>query len=342
MPICRVAIAGFGSVGRKTATLLLSRRARYRDIYGVDLRLVAICGSRSGLVDTAGLDEAALDRMEVGKTGPEFIASINADVLIEAGPSDFRTGGPALPYLQDALSTGRDAIVISKGALVHSGAQLREMARTSGAMLKVSGATAAALPTIDLLDYSIRGSAVCRVEGILNATTNYLLDAMMSRGLGFEAALRQAQTDGFAEPNPSNDVDGWDTACKLLILANFGLGADLSMNELCVKGIQDVGETEIDAWRRDGLIPKLIGRLSYEDGRFRGSVAIQTFAPSDPFAHVSGKGKAIRIVTGDMGEIMAISTEAGPTATAAAALKDLEHILTARLTRSVPNRRVIV
>lgn len=337
MRVCRVAIAGFGSVGRKTAALLLSRHARYRDIYGVDMRLVAVCGSRSGRFDDAGLDETKLDRMEAGKSGPGFIASTNADVLIEAGPSDFRTGGPALPYLQSTLSAGRDAIVISKGALVHSGARLREMARTTGAMLKVSGATAAALPTIDLLDYNLRGSTVLRVEGILNATTNYLLDAMVSRGLGFEAALRQAQADGFAEPNPSNDVEGWDTACKLLILANFGLGANLTMDDMSVEGIQHVGQAEIDAWRRDGLIPKLIGRLSFEDGAFRGSVAVQTFAPSDPFAHVSGKGKAIRIATEDMGEIMAISTEAGPMATAAAALKDLEHILAARSTHSARN-----
>lgn len=332
MRLCRVAIAGFGGVGRATAALLLARRNRYRDRFGVDVRLVAVCGSRSGLADPAGLGEIRPEDMEPGRSGPDFIASAGADVLVEAGPSDFRTGGPALDYLRDALSAGRDAIVISKGALVHSGTQLREMARQSGAMLKVSGATAAALPTIDLLNYNLEGSAVLRLEGILNATTNYLLDAMMSRGLGYEAALVQAQENGFAEPDPRNDVEGWDTACKLLILANFGLGADLSMDELSVEGIQHIGAQEVDAWRRNGVVPKLIGRISCDAGMLQGSVAVRTFAPDDPFANVSGKGKAIRVTTREMGEIMTISTAAGPMATAAAALKDLEHILAKRST----------
>ena len=118
-------IAGFGGVGRATADLLLTRRNRYRQVYGVDLRLVAVCGSRSGLTDAGGLETERLDALEEGLSGPEFIEASGADILIEAGPSDFRTGGPGLVYIRSSLSAGRDAIVISKGALVHSGPELR-------------------------------------------------------------------------------------------------------------------------------------------------------------------------------------------------------------------------
>ncbi|MBY5782001.1 homoserine dehydrogenase [Rhizobium leguminosarum] len=330
MRTVRVAIAGFGGVGRATASLLLSRRARYRQVYGVDIRLVAACGSRAGLSDDRGLGEDQLGALEDGLSGPAFIEASGADLLIEAGPSDFRTGGPGLGYIRSALSAGRDTIVVSKGALVHSGIELRQLARRSGALLKLSGAAAAALPTIDLVDHSLKGCTVLKVEGILNATTNYLLDAMMTRGIGFDAALREAQLGGFAETDPRNDTEGWDTAYKLLILANFGLDADLTMNDLTVEGIQSVSGERIEAWRREGLVPKLVGSLTRADGTFSAAVGIKAYPLSDPFANIRGKDKAIRIVTDAMGETIAIGSGKEPLATAAAALKDLEHVLTAR------------
>jgi homoserine dehydrogenase len=201
-------------------------------------------------------------------------------------------------------------------------------------MLKLSGAAAAALPTLDLLDHSRAGCKVLAIEGILNATTNYLLDAMSTKGLGFDAALREAQAGGFAEADPRNDTEGWDTACKLLLLANFGLDADLTMDDLVVEGIQSVTAERIAAWHKKGLVPKLVGSLTCADGAIRASVGIKTYPLSDPFAHVSGKNKAIRISSDAMGETLAIGCGVEPLATAAAALKDLEHILMARTARS--------
>ncbi|PYG53736.1 homoserine dehydrogenase [Rhizobium sp. UGM030330-04] len=331
MNTVRIAIAGFGSVGRATASLLLSRRRRYRDVHSADIRLVAVCGSRSGAKSADGLEEVHLSTLEDGLSGPTFIEESGANILIEAGPSDFRTGGPGLVYLRSSLSGGRDTIVISKGALVHSGRELRALAKGSGAMLKLSGAAAAALPTIDLVEYSLKGCEVLEVEGILNATTNYLLDAMTTRRIGFEEALREVQLGGFAEADPRNDTEGWDTACKLLILANFGLGADLTMSDLTVAGIQSVTAERIEAWRGQGLVPKLVGRLWRENGAIRAEVGIRTYPLADPLANIRGKDKAIRIVTDAMGETLAIGAGKEPLATAAAALKDLEHILAVRM-----------
>jgi len=335
MQILKVAIAGFGGVGRATAGLLLARRERYRAVYGVDVRLVAVCGSGSGLANADGLEERMLGALENGKTGPAFIEASGAHVLIEAGPSDFRTGGPGLAYIHSSLSAGRDTIVISKGALVHSGTHLRHLAQISGAILKLSGAAAAALPTIDLLEHSLKGCQVLKIEGILNATTNYLLDAMTTRSIGFDDALREAQEGGFAEADPRNDTEGWDTACKLLILANFGLGADLTMDAVEVEGIQAVTGRDIEAWRLQGRVAKLVGSLVKADGTFHARVGIKTYPLSDAFAYIQGKNKAIRITTDAMGETIAIGSGKEPLATAAAALKDFEHILTARMAKSL-------
>ncbi|WP_206245349.1 homoserine dehydrogenase [Novosphingobium terrae] len=326
----RIALAGLGGVGRATASLLLARREHYRQHYGVEVRLVAACGSRAGVMDAEGLELDRLDHLEEGLTGPDFIAASQADALIEAGPSDFRTGGPGLPYLRAALTARRDAIVISKGALVHDGRALRDLAQASGSLLKLSGATAAALPTIDLLHYNLLGCRVLGIEGILNATTNFLLDAMIHRGISFAEALQEAQAAGFAESDPRNDVEGWDTACKLLILANFGLGADLGIADMAVSGIDHLGEDQLRGWRDQGLVPKLVGRLWREGEAFKASVGVQAYPASDPFALVAGKNKAVRITTDLMGEITAMGGGSEPRATAAAALKDLEHILAIR------------
>ncbi len=324
-----VAIAGFGGVGRAIAGLLLARRERYCSVFGVDIRLVAVCGSRAGNASRDGLEPHDFDALIDSLSGVDFILEARPDVLIEAGPSNFRTGAPGHAYIGAALDAGIHAIVISKGALVRDGQGVRERAARSGSLLKVSGATAAALPTIDLLEYNLRGCEFLHIEGILNATTNFLLTAMMEDGLSFAEALRKAQAGGFAERDPRNDTEGWDTACKLLILANFGLDANLTMDDLAVEGIQGITKAQIRTWKADGAVPKLVGTITREGSLIQASVGVKTLPASDVFAQVMGKNKAIRVRTDTMGEIVAIGGGAEPMATASAALKDLEHILIA-------------
>lgn len=322
-----IAIAGFGGVGRATGELLLLRRERYGRLYGLDVRLVAVCGSRAGIGASEGLEASQFNELVDGQSGAGFLLSHEPDILIEAGPSDIRTGNPGLAYIGEALDAGIHAIVISKGALVFDGLGLKRRAVASGALLKVSGATAAALPAIDLLDYNLRGSEVIRIDGIFNATTNFLLTAMMRDGSSLQTALRKAQEGGFAESDPRKDIEGWDTASKLLILANFGLDARLTMDDIAVAGLQGIDETHVDAWKTAGVVPKLIGSIERRDGGLKADVGIKLLAPTDVLAQVNGKDKAIRITTDTMGETIATSSAAEPLATASAALKDLEHIL---------------
>ena len=330
---CNVAIAGYGGVGKAVAQLLLARRARYAERYGADVRLTAVCGSREGISDVEGLQPGGLGAvaLRTGLTGRDFLNDCAVDVLIEAGPTDFRTGGPGLGYMRDALSRGRHVVAVSKGALVVDGRALRAHAERAGVCLKVSGASAAALPTIDLLTINLLGTEVLGIEGILNGTTNYLLTEMIERDLSFAEALLQAQDAGIAEADPSFDVDGWDTACKLLIIANFGLGADLALADLTVGGVAHVTRNELDEWRDSGRTPKLIGHLAHTAQGWTGGVELRTYAPQEPFALVRGKNKAIRVDTAEMGEIFVAGGASDVRATAAAALKDFEHILAGNL-----------
>lgn len=320
-------------VGRPAADLLLSRRNRYRQVYGADVRLVTVCSLRSGLADVVGPVQAPLDVLGPGLSGSKLRKANGADVLVVTGPSGSRTGGPANVYLRSSHSFGRDTIV-SKSALVDSGPASRANALSLGAIMKLSGA-AAALPTVDLLEQSLKGCEVLICEGI-NNTTNYLLDAMMKQGLSFDEALDRVQAGGFTEADPRNDTAGWDTATTLLILANLGLDGKLTMDDVTVEGSHSITEQRIVAWRRQRLASKLSGRFIRGDGALGACVGVRVYPLTDPLAHVAGKNMAVRITTDAIGEANAIEAGSEPLATAVAALKDLEHILIVTMPLSAP------
>lgn len=330
MKTVNVAIAGLGGVGRAVANLLLARHDRYRALYNADVRLVAACGSRAGISEQDGLAGHHLDHLVGGQSGIDYLLESKPDVLIEAGPSNYKTGMPGHAYIAGALDAGVHTVVVSKGALVLDGPNLKRRAVTTGALLKLSGAAGAALPAIDLLKHSLQGCKVRRIEGILNATTNYLLTGMIEDGLSFEEALLKAKQGGFAESDSRNDTEGWDTASKLLILANFGLDTELTLEDVTVTGIQTITAPQIQAWKSQGLVPKLVGIINHDvAGHTSATVNVQTYPKTDVFSQVSGKNKAIRIETDVMGEIISMGCGPEPLATAAAALKDFEHILEA-------------
>lgn len=324
-----ILLAGYGGVGRAVAAMLAERSARYRDLFDADVRLTGILRARTMLVDPDGLaaDAIADDRFAPRATAHDLPARAGAHMLIEAGPTDIRNGGAGLVHIRQALEARCHVIAVSKGALVVQGGALKALARDRGVALEVSGAAVAALPTVDLIRHSLAGCPVLAIEGILNATSNALLDMMMDEGLDLAAALARAQAAGIAEADPSLDIDGWDTACKMAIIATFGLDAPMTLDRLRVDGIRGVDAAQIARWRAEGLRPRLVGRLWREDGALTGAVSVRTCRPDEPFAQVHGRNKAIRIETDGMGTLTAMGGGSEPRATAAAALKDLEHIL---------------
>ncbi|MEJ8546286.1 homoserine dehydrogenase [Brevibacillus borstelensis] len=329
-----VVISGFGSVGRQVARLLEERKKRYLDVYDADVRLVSVMRSTAGCYSKEGL---TLDQVqafsedkrlgEKDKTGVGFLSACPFDVLIESGPSDIVTGGMALSYMRTALSRGKHVVAISKGALVADCEGLFAAARERGAILKVSGATAAALPTIDLLEYNLAGCEVALIEGIFTGTANFVLTAMMEEGISSTEAISRAQKTGIAEPDPRFDLEGWDTACKLTIIANTAFHAGIRLSDVVRKGIQDITPELVRQWKAEGLVPKLVGSLRKAGDTFRARVDVQLLDGAHPFAQVRGTTKAIRVETDTMGELLIVGGKSDPVAAAAAALKDLEHIL---------------
>lgn len=328
-----MAITGFGRIGRRIAELLHARKDAYRERHGVDVRITGVCGSAAGLVEAEGLTPERLADTAgflPDLSGDAFLDAVHADVLIEAGPSDYRTGGPALRYLRVALERGMGAIAVSKGALVVDLRGLLRAAAEHGGSLRFSGAAASALPTVDFLQYSLAGTRLHGFEAVLTGTTAFVLDEMMNRGLGFAAALALAQERGIAEPDPSFDIDGWDTAAKLVIIANAVFDAGLRLDGLPREGIGSVTPDDLARWRAAALAPRLVGFVEHDGARYRAGVELRLYGEDHPFAQLRGSMKGLQALTDEMGMLTVLGGASDPRATAAAALKDLEHILAAR------------
>lgn len=325
-----VAICGFGRIGQQIAELLLNRSAYYKQKYQIDARLVGVCNSSSGLIDQDGLQAAKWlnkTQYQAGLTEQKFLEQVQADVIIETGPSDYVTGGKGLFYLNYALTHNMNAIAVSKGALVVEGKKLINLAHQHHQKLFFSGATAAALPTVDLFEYNLAGCQILEIEGVFTGTTNFILNDMLQHECTFAESLEKAQAKGIAEPNSSFDVDGWDTAAKITILANTVLGADIKIQDIPRQGISHVTADHIRDWKKEDLIPRLVGFIHIENQQIQTGVELRLVPTNHPFAHLQGSNKCIRVLTQEMGELVVSGGASAPLATAAAALKDLELML---------------
>ena len=160
--------------------------------------------------------------------------------------NNIENGEPGLTYVLNAIDSGMDVVSVAKGALVHSFQEIKQHSEKKGTRLKYSGATAAALPTIDIGEYSLAGSTITKIEGILNGTSNFILTSMNESNLSFEEALKIAQEKGIAEANPGLDVKGFDSACKLLLLSNSLLGTNYSLKDVKITGIENLSKQDME------------------------------------------------------------------------------------------------
>jgi homoserine dehydrogenase len=330
-----IIIAGFGRVGRAFWKVVEDKRKVCRERYGLDLVLKAVFKSDGGIFnDTpismkSSLPGAPLRIQESPDWKPRLrvqniIGDLEPGVLVECTPSDLRTGEPGLSHLMAALEKGWHAAAASKGALVLRFKELAGLARQNGVQLKFSGAAAAALPTLDVGIQSLADADVLGIEGILNGTTNFIL-TRMGEGMDSEQALREAQDKGIAEPDPTLDIDGWDTACKLLLICNAVMRTDFGLNEVQVEGIRGISHDLVIKASRLGQAVKLMGKCSKDerDHPWKLEVGLALLNPSHPLYGVNETTKGITFYTDTMGSVTLIGGKSDPLGTGAALLKDI-------------------
>lgn len=330
MKVVDIALTGCGGIGARIADALLERTDRYQELYGAEVRLVGVCGSTAGIARTEGLSAADLssrDRWTAGLTGRAFIDAAPADVLIEAGPSEYETGGPGLEYLRAAIDRGSDAILVSKSALALHGAELTAAAGRSGSRIKASGASAAGLPAVNFLEHSLAGAEVSRVEAVLTGTAAFVLDAVMRSEQTVDEAVAEAVDRGTAEPDPSFDLDGWDTAAKLVVIAGVAFGEWIDLRRIPRTSVRTVTRDDVIRWQASGEKPALVGVLERDGDGYQARVEIRTFPGDHPYASATGSTKMLAVESEPFGEYVLLGGASSPQATVAAALKDFEHLL---------------
>jgi homoserine dehydrogenase len=325
----RLALLGFGNVGRAFTRYLLKSRAdeefsisAVADVTGG--LLLRDCDDIRRLLELQDQAGTVADWRDLGTflDIPDYIHSLkNAGiaVLVECLPTNPADGQPALSFLLQALEQRLHVVTVDKGPIVHGYRLLIEAAERSGAKLRYSGTTGVLPPA------EVRGCHVLEIQGILNGTTNYILTEMQERALSFEQALARAQEQGIAEPNPALDVQGWDTACKLLILANEWMDARAALDDVLRIGIGSATEELVAVARAAGRSVRFIGRARPWEGRIRLSVAPKIVRRESVFHTISGTSKGALFRTREKGEVFAGGVS-GREAIAQTILDDVKEI----------------
>ncbi|RMG77062.1 MAG: homoserine dehydrogenase [Chloroflexi bacterium] len=326
----KIALNGFGTVGKAFAQILQEKAQTLRQDYHLDIQIVAIhTRTRGTLYNPNGLDiKTVLTRNDYhdlpDATQEAFLSLIThdeIDAVVDVTPTDLQTGQPGLDVCRQALSAGKHAVLASKGALAVAFQELQSKAEQTRSHLLYEATVMAGTPAIRLAKQALAGCAITEARGILNGTTNYILTQMES-GMTYADALKQAQQLGYAEPDPSGDVEGWDAAAKILILSAAIFGLELTLSDLDVTGITQITPEDIAAAQAAGERYKLIASITCDGG----SVRPMRLPLTDPLANVNGATNAITYRTDLMGDITLIGAGAGPRQTGFALLSDLIDI----------------
>jgi homoserine dehydrogenase len=331
----RIIIIGFGTVGRTFCTILQQQQTTLLQRYGLRPRIVGIVDSGGAVIDPLGLD---VDRITAIKaqhrsvsydkcfgfpqiSALDVVNRLDADVLIEVSPTNLKDGEPALSHIRGALKQKLHVITANKGPLALVFPTLMELSAYNNVFLRFSGTVGAGTPLLALGKNGLHGDHVSSITGILNGTTNYILTQMTESEASFADALQEAQTAGYAESDPTSDIDGFDTASKLVILANWVMNRSLTLHDVHIEGISQVTPADITVAKKKQQVIKLLASVNENEA----VVQPQLLQKTHPL-NVSGVLNAVTYTTEYAGEITLVGQGAGGRETASAILRDLIDI----------------
>lgn len=336
----RLLLVGLGNLGRRYAGLIAERREDLADRYGLDFRIVGAVDSRGAAIDPKGLDGAAIrEAKEAGRsvaelpnvgrpgmTGIELIETVDADALCEASPVNLDAGGePGLSHVRRALEKGLHVSTPNKGPIVVAYRELTALARRQGVQLRFDGAVAGGLPAIALGARDLRGATIERFDAVPNLTTGFVLDRLAA-GATWDVAIEEARAAGVLEGDGAWDLEGWDAAAKLAILAMAVLDLDVDLQEVPRQGIRDVGLDWLRTQSRDGRVRLLASAVRRPDGGYDLNVVPAALPTTHPLGRLGAKQMGITYETDLFGTITSIIDEPTPLPSAATMLRDLLDI----------------
>lgn len=338
----RIALLGFGTVGQGFAEIILQKRNQLFADYGADFTIVAISDVVKGSIyHPEGISiETALqvvnessdldaypeeDQLVRGLDSFQTIAETNADTIVEVTFTDVKTGQPAIDHCKYAFEHGKHVIMSNKGPVALAYEELKQLAEKKGVRLGFEGSVMSGTPALRMPVTSLAGNAVTEIKGILNGTTNYML-TLMEEGLSYGEALKKAQENGFAEADPTSDVEGFDALYKIVILSNAVLGYSLQTTAVSRKGISHLTKNDIADAKAEGKRWKLIAKVQSEEGKYTASVQPEKIPLDDPLAGVMGAANAVTFFCDLAGPITLTGAGAGKKETGFSILIDLLNI----------------
>jgi len=331
-----LAFIGFGVVGQGFAQLLVNKRELLRRKYGLEYNVVAISDVAKGSVlDEAGLSltsildlvkkTGSIEGYEGGRKGLSSLETIKespSDVIVEVTWTNLKTGEPGLTHIRESLTSGKHVITTNKGPIALAYHELKQLGDAHHVFLRFEGTVLSGTPALNLGMEDLAGLDVASVRGIVNSTTNYILTEM-ERGKSYAEALKEAQRLGYAEADPTMDVEGWDAVGKIVILANTVMDGNLKVTDVERTGIAGLTLEDVERAKMERTKIKLIAQAWRKDGVVEAKVSPERMPLTDFLAHVEGTLNALTFTTDGLGEVTIVGRGAGGIEAGHALLSDL-------------------
>jgi len=336
-----LAFLGYGNAARGFMDILASRAAYLERTTGVAVMVTGVFTQSHGRFTVPGglpPDFIVEKYRESGDffslpqfpgSSLEFIRACPRGVLLELTPLDVSSGEPATSHVRCALSLGHHVITANKGPLAWSFQELRDMAHAAGVEFLYETAVMDGAPVFSLLESGLPGCRVLGFTGILNSTTNFILDEMAA-GRDYASALAEAQARGFAEADPRLDVEGWDAACKTACLMNAWMGAGVNPTQIRRQGIAHVDPGCARDARARGFALKLVCKAYMDGDLILGEVSLQEVPLDSVMASANGTTSLIRVTTDLMGDITLVEHDPGVLQTGYGIYSDLLRVIQRR------------
>lgn len=333
----KIGLIGFGGVNRALAELIATHNNSWEDSLGFRLSIVAVTDLQLGsVISPNGIDARMLIEAKFARGGfaklsggsaepnnEHVIRTAPADIIVEATFTNPDNGEPAVSHCRWAFESGKHIVTTNKGPVAFAGRELKQLASRHGLEFEFEGSVMSGTPVLRLVEKTLAGSQLTGFEGILNGTSNFIL-GQIEGGLAYADAVKQAQALGYAEADPTADVEGFDVRLKVVILANQLLNANLTPQDVLCTGITGLTAADVQSAVFEGHRWKLIGEASIGDnGIVSASVSPKRLSLKQPLAGVNGATNAVSFKNDMLGEMTIMGPGAGRVETAYALLSDI-------------------
>ncbi len=325
MKTIKIGLLGFGNVGSGTYQILDMNKEHIQKQVGASLEITKIL-----VRDKSKARPVKVDGSLFTENPDDIIKNPDIDIVVEV------LGGvePAFTYMLTALENGKHVVTANKAAVASDYQKLADVAKANNVELKLEACVAGGVPILNALTTVLTGNKFTEILGILNGTTNYILTQMTEFGLAYDDVLKDAQAKGFAEADPTADVEGIDAANKLSIIMSLAFGKTVHPDDIPTEGISKITKANIDAAAKENCKIKLIGSASYKDGKLSYSVKPMKLPNTHPLASVSNEFNAVFVNGNAVGELMFYGKGAGPLPTGSAVMGDIITVAKAAVERS--------